>query len=284
MIEDPDLFDVFLEIQHGLPRQGPGCDESTLRALSLCGELPAGVRVLDIGCGPGMQTVALARALDGTVTAVDLLPAYLRELERRATRDEVAFRIAALVADMRALPFAAESFDLLWCEGAAYIAGFETALAAWRSLLRPGGRLAVTELVWLRPHPPAPLVGFWNAEYPAVRDVETRLEALRAAGYDPLGHFTLPDTAWWEHYYAPLAAKLPALRARYAGDRSARALLDTTEREIELRRRFPDWYGYEFFVARRAGEATPRSRRGAEPTRPAGERSGADRSIRGHGH
>lgn len=253
MGEDQRRFEVFLEVQRGLPRQGPGCDESTLRALSLCsGGLPPDARLLDVGCGPGMQTVALARAIGGRITAVDLLPEYLAELRTRAARAGVGSRIAALVGDMQALPFAAGSFDLVWCEGAAYIAGFERALAAWRNLLRPGGSLAVTELVWLRPHPPAVLAEFWEAEYPAMVGVEARLTALRAAGYHPTGHFTLPDAAWWEHYYTPLAAKLPGLRERYTGDRAALGIVAATEREIDMRRRFPDWYGYEFFVARRA--------------------------------
>ena len=61
MNADPRLFEVFLDVQRGLPRQGPGCDESTLRAISLCSGRPEGADLLDVGCGPGMQTVALTR-------------------------------------------------------------------------------------------------------------------------------------------------------------------------------------------------------------------------------
>ena len=84
-------------------------------------------------------------------------------------------------------------------------------------------------------------------------DVQAILTAFRACGYDPTGHFTLPDAAWWENYYTPLKAKLPSFRERYAGDPAASGVIEVTEREIEMRRRFPDWYGYEFFVARRTG-------------------------------
>ena len=56
----PKLLEVFFEVQRGLPRQGPGSNESTIKALELCRELPDNPAVLDIGCGPGMQTMALA--------------------------------------------------------------------------------------------------------------------------------------------------------------------------------------------------------------------------------
>jgi ubiquinone/menaquinone biosynthesis C-methylase UbiE len=252
MNEDPRLFDVFLDVQRGLPRQGPGCDESTLRALSLCSELPERAQLLDVGCGPGMQTAALAKAVDGDVAAVDIHREYLNELKERAKVAGIASQIAILAGDMKASPFAPERFDLIWSEGAAYIMGFEKALAEWKRLLKPGGYIAVSELVWLQPDAPTELAAFFGSEYPAMTNVEANLRTIRACGYDLGGHFTLPDAAWWEHYYTPLQAKLPSLRERYAGDREALGIIDTTEREIEMRRRFPNWYGYEFFVGRKA--------------------------------
>lgn len=249
MDRDPHRLKVFWEVQRGLPRQGPGNDESTLRALALCRGVPPRPSVLDIGCGPGMQTLALARALTGPITAVDLHPEYLVQLEEAACNGGVADRVTTIVADMRALPFAGASFDLVWSEGAAYIMGFAHALAEWRRLLRPGGCLAVSELVWLTPDPPAEVAAFFGQEYPAMTDIETNLGLIEAAGYEVLGHLTLPEAAWWDAYYAPLVAKLPALRDRYRGDPEALAVVEGTAREVEMRRRYPDAYGYELFVA-----------------------------------
>ncbi len=253
MHDNPRLFEVFLDVQRGLPRQGPGCDESTLEALYLCSGLPEAPDVLDIGCGPGMQTVVLARAVGGHVTALDIHREYLDELNERAEAAGSAARIEILAGDMRKLPLSPESFDLIWSEGAAYVMGFEEALLEWRRLLEPRGFVAVSELVWLRPDPPREAAEFFADEYPAMADVETRLATLRACGYESRGHFTVPDSAWWEHYYTPLEAKLPLLREKYAGDREALGVIDTTQREIEMRRRFGDSYGYEFFVGRKPG-------------------------------
>ena len=250
---DQRLFEVFLDVQSGLPRQGPGSTESTLRALSLCGRLPDEPAVLDIGCGPGMQTMTLAKALHGRITAVDVNREYLDALAQRAAAAGVGERIEPLAADMTVLPFPPQSFDLIWAEGSAYIMGFAKALEDWRRFLKPGGGIAVSELVWLQPDPPAEAAAFFGEEYPAMTDEGANLATLRACGYEPMGHFTLPDAAWWEDYYTPLEAKLPALRARYAGDDAALGIVETTAREIEIRRRYGDSYGYVFFVGRRLG-------------------------------
>jgi ubiquinone/menaquinone biosynthesis C-methylase UbiE len=251
-VENQRLFKIFLDVQRGLPRQGPGSDESTLKALSLCTGLPERPAVLDIGSGPGMQTVALAKALaDGHITAVDICQEYLDKLKERAKAAKVAERIDIFVRDMNALPFPPRSFDLIWAEGSAYIMGFEKALVAWKRLLKSGACLAVSELVWLKPNPPAEVAAFFSREYPAMSDAETIVSTIKISGYEPLGHFTLPDAAWWESYYTPLEAKLPSLYERYTGDEDALSIIEITRCEIEMRRRFGSWYGYEFFVGRR---------------------------------
>ncbi|ETW94290.1 MAG: hypothetical protein ETSY1_35545 [Candidatus Entotheonella factor] len=251
--ENQRLLDIFLHVQRGLPRQGPGSDDSTLKALSLCTGLPERPAILDIGCGPGMQTLALAQALaDGHITAVDIHQEYLDELKERAKVAKVAEHIDIFAGDMKALPFLKQSFDLIWSEGAAYIMGFEKALVAWKQLLKPSGCIAVSELVWLQPDPPTEVAEFFAREYPAMTDVETIVATLRSSGYELLGHFTLPDTAWWASYYTPLEAKLPSLNERYASDEDAISIIEITECEIDMRRRFGSWYGYEFFVGRRA--------------------------------
>ncbi len=250
MNEDSRLFDIFLEIQRGLPRQGPGNDACTLQALALCDKLPDEPDILDIGCGPGMQTVVLAQATNGTITAVDLQQEYLDQLDNRTQAAGVADRVETLVGEMQDLPFPTESFDLIWSEGAAYIMGFGNAVSEWMRMLKPGGYLAVSELVWLKYDPPEEVRTFFGEEYPDMTDVESRAEIFRENDYDLLGHFTLPDDAWWDHYYTPLLARIPALSTQFTNDAEALGVLDMTRNEIDMRRRFGEWYGYEFFAGR----------------------------------
>ena len=253
-MNDDRLVELFFEIHRGLPRQGPGSGESTLRALSFCAALPEDSIVLDIGCGPGMQTMALADARPGQIIAVDTCEEYLGQLRGRVRQANLTDRVEVRNADMRQLDFAENAFDLIWCEGAAYIIGIATALCAWRPLLRDEGYLAFTELVWLEAQPADTVFEFFRAEYPAMADIESVKEQIHQAGYELVGDFTLPDSAWWDDYYTPLADKLPALRKKYANDTDALNVIALTETEIDMRRRFSSAYGYQFFVAQRGSD------------------------------
>jgi ubiquinone/menaquinone biosynthesis C-methylase UbiE len=102
-----------------------------------------------------MQTIDLADLLPtAKITAIDGHAPFLIELRRRAAERGYTQRITTQLADLRALPFAPGSFDLIWCEGAAYIMGLEQALKAWGPLLTRSGRIAVTEPAWLRADAP----------------------------------------------------------------------------------------------------------------------------------
>jgi SAM-dependent methyltransferase len=241
---------LFFELFDGLPRQGPGDAASTLRALALVPGIGPESRVLDVGCGTGLQSRVLARNTRARVVAVDKHQPFVEELHRQALALGLGDRIQARVADMRELDFAPGSFDLIWSEGAIYVMGFETGLREWRRLLAPGGHLAVTEVCWTRPDPPPECAAFWEQEYPAIRDVPTRLLTVEACGLEMVGHFALPPSAWWDDYYRPLEAKLPAFRDRHRGEAEAQGLADLVQREIDVWRAYSAFYGYEFFVMR----------------------------------
>lgn len=242
-------YEVFWSIHRDLPREGPGCDAATLQAFAMLPDLPAVPAILDIGCGPGAQTIALARAGQAVITAVDTHQPFLDDLARRAAQAGVAARIRPVKASMFDLAFDA-CFDLLWSEGAIYIIGFQEGLRRWRRLLRPGGYLAVTELSWLKPDPPAAALRFWQEAYPGMASVERNLAHLSAAGYRSLGHFTVPESGWWEEYYRPMAARIAQARATYRDNPDALRVLDVEYAEIELYRQYAAWYGYEFYVMR----------------------------------
>ncbi len=239
---------TFFEIHRDLPRQGPGSRASTGRAFSMLADLPPHPRILDIGCGPGMQTLDLAALTTGPILAIDNHQPYLDQLTAEAARRGINHRISAVNADMAALDYPPGSFDLIWAEGSAYVMGFDNALRTWRPLLRKPGYLAATEVTWTTAEPPGELQRFWAREYPDMQDIESNLTAVGRAGYSLLGHFELPASDWWQDYYTPLEERLARLRRTYAGDPNALAVVELNQQEIDIYRRYSDHYGYVFYV------------------------------------
>ena len=248
---EPRYWEVFFQVHSDLPREGPGSEASTRRALALMPGVPPSPLILDLGCGPGAASTLLARETGGRVVGLDLHLPFLREVQRKAHAEVLASRVHALHASMESLPFPPATFDLVWSEGALYSIGFPRGLEAAHALLRPDGHLAVTEAVWLEADPPDEVRRWWESEYPDITSIDANLALIAEAGFVTLDHFTLPTRAWWE-YYDPLEAKLEGLRRDHAGDAVALGVLDEARVEADMYRRYGASYGYEFFVCRKA--------------------------------
>lgn len=234
----------------GLDRQGPGDDAQTRRALSFIDGLPPRPRIADIGCGTGRQTAVLASALDGPVTAVDLLPEMIEGLHRRMETEGRTEQVTGIVASMLSLPFAEASFDLLWTEGSIYNIGFEKGLTQWRRFLKPDGFISVTECSWLSSARPDEM-GFFRDNFPEIDDISGKIRCMERAGYRPVAHFILPDSCWTENYYAPAAARAREFLATYDDAPLARHFVERLEEEIEQYRRYGRRYGYVFYIGQR---------------------------------
>lgn len=61
-------------------REGLGNTECTQQAFALLEDLPSKPRILDVGCGPGAQTIDLSRLANGTIMAVDNHAPFLQSL------------------------------------------------------------------------------------------------------------------------------------------------------------------------------------------------------------
>lgn len=243
------LDDIFFEMHAGLPRQGPGRDQYTERAYQMLPPLQA-PDILDIGCGPGGPTVTLARLSGGRVTGIDTHKPYLEQLSERAAAAGVTGQVTAQEASMFDIPFSDASFDVVWAEGAIYIIGFEHGLKAWRRLLKSHGFLVVHEMCWLRPDPPAEIHDYWMRLYAGITTVPGNIETIERSDYELLGHFTLPEDAWWIEYYGPLEERLKSLRDKYAGNQNALNKIEDEQKEIDMYRKYQQWYGSVFFVMR----------------------------------
>ena len=164
----------------------------------------AGQTVLDVGCGGGLLSEALARA-GAQVTAIDLAPelvkvARLHTLESGVQVDYQVKAVEALAAERPG------SFDAITCmEMLEHVPDPASIVSACATLLRPGGRLFLSTL---NRTPAAFALAIVGAEYVAgllpkgthsyagfirpselagwLREADLQLEDVSGLSYDPL--------------------------------------------------------------------------------------------------
>ncbi len=232
-----------------LPRQGPGSDESTAHAYSQIPTIPKGGKILDIGCGSGMQTLTLARLYpDCMITAVDVHQPFLDDLELRAKNAGFDGRIVPHRASMDNLSFEKASFDIIWSEGSAFIMGLSPALRYWKNFLKPDGCLVVSDCTWFTDSASEECKEFMGASCPDMKSEPDTEEVIRDAGYSIISTFRLPDSGWWDHYYSPLTERIPFLKETHAKNSDAQMIIRGLEKEMEIHRKYSNEYGYTFFV------------------------------------
>lgn len=239
--------DILSEIHEDLPREGTGRNKYTRKAFHMLPKLDK-PRILDIGCGPGGPTLELARLSQGEIIGIDVHQPFLDRLARKIEEAGLADRVKAVNCSMFDMDFPDESFDIIWSEGSIFIIGFERGLREWRRFLKPRGFLVVHEMTWLQPNPPKEIYDYWKRFYLGIKTAPENLEQISGCGCDLIGHFALPEDAWWILYYGPLEKRIKKLRAKYVDDPKALTILDKEQREIDMYKNSHKWYGSAFFV------------------------------------
>jgi len=128
--------------------------------------LRLGMRLLDLGCGPGSITLGLAEAVaPGEVVGVDLQPSQVAQAQALSAARGVK-NVRFEVADVYRLPFPDGSFDAVFAHVVLmHLREPVRALAEMRRVLRPGGVAGVRDCDWGgRIHTPmTPLLERWYA-------------------------------------------------------------------------------------------------------------------------
>lgn len=156
--------------------------------LSFAG-LRAGDTVVDLGCGGGIDVVLAARQVGpgGHVTGVDMTPEMISRA--RESVDEAALndRVEFVVADMAATGLPSDSVDVVLSNCVINLSPDKDAVyAEIFRVLRPGGRVAMSDIVLSEPIAPdlsARFAASWTGCMGGSLPEEDYFEVMAAAGF-----------------------------------------------------------------------------------------------------
>jgi ubiquinone/menaquinone biosynthesis C-methylase UbiE len=245
-------IELLIDFHVNAKRQGPGSEQDTLKALSFIDINPEkNLRIADIGCGSGAQTLTLAKELNVKLTAVDLFPDFLVKLKERAKTLKLEDKISTLEKSMEDLPFSEEEYDILWSEGAIYNIGFESGIKNWEKFIKTGGYIAISELTWKTKNRPKEIEEHWNNEYPEIDTASEKIRILEEYGFSPVGFFFLSDNSWLKNYYDPMEKRFDDFLRKHGNSDAAKAIVEGEKLEIALYKKYKDYLGYGFYIAKK---------------------------------
>ena len=246
------MEELFYELFEGMPRLGPGTSDATLKALNYI-DTSEPMKVLDIGCGTGAQTFVLAKNIEGTIIALDNYQPYLDHIEAKAKKEDLKARIRCHCMDMKNIVCKHESLDLVWGEGSIYIMGFEKGLEKIRPLLKENGIVVLSDMNYLKEGTPEELDNFLKTECPDIISIEENIDLINRSGFKLIDHFELERKGHWHNYYAPLEENTFQFAHKYEGNQDADTLVESIQEEIDLYKKYPDYYGYVFYIMQKTG-------------------------------
>jgi len=162
----------------------PGGLALTRRLAGALGLAP-GDRVLDVASGRGTTALVLAREYGLQVRGVDLSAANVALAEGAAWAAGLADRVSFLRGDAEQLPHPDGLFDAVMCECAfCTFPDKPTAAAELARVLRPGGRVGITDVTAdpARLPPELTSLAAWVACIADARPLEAYADILTAAG------------------------------------------------------------------------------------------------------
>jgi SAM-dependent methyltransferase len=159
-----------------------GCGNPTVRA-----ELRPGEVVLDLGSGGGIDVLLSARrvAPTGRAYGLDMTP-EMHQLAQRNQADAGVTNAEFLLGTIEDIPLPDSTVDVIISNCVVNLAADKSAVFAEAfRVLRPGGRLAISDIVLSRPLPPrlTAIMGLWTGCIAGALTETVCRDELAAAGF-----------------------------------------------------------------------------------------------------
>jgi arsenite methyltransferase len=168
--------------------------EATNDLLSLC-HIQDAHDVLNVGCGIGVASAYIAKEYGCHVVGVDISEKMVEWSRRRAREECVEDRVEFQTANVLALPFEGDRFDVVFCESVlAFVEDKPRAIRECTRVAKPEGYVGLNETFWIDEAPPelvaraqaslgteVPTASTWQALWEAsvLRDKVVRLHKIQ---------------------------------------------------------------------------------------------------------
>lgn len=205
----------------------PGGGRYLLSAGQIAG-LSRQSRAVVLACGLSSTASLLAEAFGCRVTAFDVSPERISRARDEATRRGVADLITFDLVEPKSADYPSRFFDIAFAEGGALtFLGRKESLAFCRRVLKVGGYLALSDLIYTTPHPPAAVRAVYE-DGEGILEEEAYLRLLSQEGFGVI-HRDRARPADWDQYYEIMRARCREAEGRFANPLFQRAMLDEIE-------------------------------------------------------
>jgi SAM-dependent methyltransferase len=225
----------------------PGAGQTVERIVDVSA-LDATSTAIDVASGKGEAACVVSERTGCRVLAVDLWDVFFPHAAARIVGRQLADRVALVRADGKNLPVRSATVSAAYCIGGPSIVGLEACLGELARVVKAGGTVVVSDIVWRRQ--PGALGREWKYLATMRQITVPQLTAtIEDAGLEveETVMFGLQD---WREYHAPMLEV--AREAKESGRAEDVSFAEKTEQNVAMEQRAVEcFFDYAMFVARK---------------------------------